>query len=212
MYIPIEFKPENLTWGLSKDNEIIVKFKQPEERYFTIPLTESLNKIVEDKTQKEKADVRAILDKKEQEILLLKKELEKTKEQNISLQDYANQFKDYLISDHLHSDMGMFDKESLKNILYLVELRKKDKRLQEKQNEEKLNKQSSETKREIPKDFISYKESYECLCGNQKVRGSKGCSDCRLKADAIRKRDGIPMEEAWREVWNSYGFYPAGND
>lgn len=58
---------------------------------------------------------------------------------------------------------------------------------------------------EEPFNEEAYLENNLCLCGSEKQGNSKGCPKCRTEADRLRKKFGISMEEAWVELWKSYG-------
>ena len=133
------------------------------------------------------------LEEKDAEIQQLKEELE-------VLKSYVEAFKKYLIDDYLQSNVEIFGKEPIENLLHLVKLRKLD-----------LVHQKNETVQPIkpPKPTINpgteeYSDSEICVCGRAKTYGAKGCESCRKEADRIRKSDDCSREEAWETVWETW--------
>ncbi len=130
------------------------------------------------------------------EIKNLKDKIQEKQFEITNLKAQSNSFKETL-SNYLERP-DLFNKSEILVELFLERIK----------NTKKDNKEKSQEKSEPelePLDIESYLNSNQCLCGSEKQGNSKGCPDCRKKADAIRNRLDISMQEAWIQVWESYG-------
>ncbi|HRZ85985.1 MAG TPA: hypothetical protein P5277_04385 [Candidatus Paceibacterota bacterium] len=112
--------------------------------------------------------------------------------------DLEEEFKDFILVEYFKgvNDESLKDEE-LSMLLRMVKVYKKGE-LKSIEKEEHGN---------IMDNLFSeeYVKSETCYCGATKSYGSRSCEGCRVKADRYRKRYGINMFEAWKNIWKNIG-------
>jgi len=210
-HIPlIEYlRPKNLCVRYNKTNNkitVIIKLESGNIPYFSIPLGKIINdseeKVGKDSfvkdiaIQKLQSSIKDLQDKLTEcgiKMEELKSTKEKLEEKN---QKMESEFKEFLIQDYLHGDEDLTS-EPLSNIKHLVNLRKKDNEIKEKEP------QKTQEMEEM--DLEDYTKGSFCVCKQLKSKGAKGCSNCSKEMDRVRKQQDISREEAWEIVWESHG-------
>jgi hypothetical protein len=171
--------------NLEKKNNIIERLNQDIEDYKKIIFQK--NEIINLNSQNNKP-VQSF-SKIDLENKQLKKELQNQINKNSQME---NEFKDFLISQ-----FSLDTKLKTKELTFIFEL------IKEKNKIENYNKPTSQFIDKTP-NKENKNNSDRCICGAIKSIYAKGCNNCKLKADRIRKRFGISMENAWKEVWKDY--------